>query len=70
METVTLSKDLIDDYNNDGAVVIRRVFSKKWIELVRDGIAKNLESPSAFSEKLKVNDSDGVYFNDYCNWRE
>ena len=34
------------------------------------GIAKNLENPSLYSESLKGEGGNGAYFNDYMNWRE
>ena len=40
------------------------------------GIEKNLEKPSIYSESLKSLDGDGdggrggAYFNDYMNWRQ
>lgn len=58
----------IEDYEKNGAVCLRGVFDKTWIELVRNGIEKNIASPSIFGEKLKGDKSDGYYFDDYCNW--
>ncbi|GFY65979.1 uncharacterized protein TNIN_229011 [Trichonephila inaurata madagascariensis] len=59
---------VIEDYEKNGAVCLRGIFDKTWIELVRNGIEKNLASPSVFGEKLKGDKSDGHYFDDYCNW--
>jgi len=69
METISLSNEIIEQYNKDGAVFLRGIFSPKWVQVVKDGLAKNVENPSKFSESLKVNKSDGIYFNDYCNWK-
>ena len=41
-------------FQEDGAVVLRSVFSDYWIKLVQQGIQKNLENPSKYAEWLKV----------------
>ncbi len=46
------------------------MLSIEWVDLVKTGIAKNVESPSIFGEKLRANPTEGSYFNDYCNWRQ
>jgi len=56
-------------FEKDGAIVLRNVFSKEWVEKVRAGIQINLEKPSQYSEKLALKEGQGSYFNDYCNWQ-
>ncbi|GIY50339.1 uncharacterized protein CDAR_86431 [Caerostris darwini] len=63
-----IDQKLIEEYEQNGAVCLRNVFDKAWIDLARVGIEKNLASPSSFGEKLKGDKSDGHYFDDYCNW--
>lgn len=57
---------LVEQYERDGAVVVRQVFHHSWVEKIRQGIAKNLDQPSQHSERLLK--GHGAYFNDYCNW--
>ncbi|KAG8176290.1 hypothetical protein JTE90_004130 [Oedothorax gibbosus] len=64
-----LETSLVEEYEKNGAVCLRGVFSEYWVDLVRRGIEKNLASPSPFSEKLKGYKNGGHYFDDYCNWR-
>ncbi|XP_069688282.1 uncharacterized protein [Periplaneta americana] len=65
-----LTPELMKRFHEDGAVVLRGVFSTYWVELVRRGIQRNLEKPSKYAEWLKTGEKSGVYFNDYCNWKE
>ncbi|KAF8788805.1 hypothetical protein HNY73_006810 [Argiope bruennichi] len=60
---------LIDEYEQNGAVLLKDVFDPFWIDLVHDGIEKILADPSCYSEKLKGKTGDGHYFDDYCNWQ-
>lgn len=60
---------LIEEYQENGAVCLRNVFSREWLELAAQGIEKNIASPSPLGEKLKGDKSDAYYFDDLCNWR-
>jgi len=57
-------------YEEYGAIVLRNVFSPSWLQKVSRGIEVNLEHPSMYSEKLAVEEGQGSYFNDYCNWQD
>lgn len=49
-----VTEEQIAQYQSDGAVLLRNVFSQQWVDLVREGIEINLKSPSQFGEWLKV----------------
>lgn len=63
-----IPEELVAKYNEDGAILLPGVFSPPWVEKVRAGIARNLESPSQYGEMLRPVANKGAYFNDYCNW--
>ena len=63
-----LSQQDIQQFDNDGAILLKGIFDKSWIEKVELGILKNFTKPSKYSEKLKGPTGCGFYFNDYCNW--
>ncbi|GLH05514.1 uncharacterized protein GBIM_11094 [Gryllus bimaculatus] len=67
--TSILTEETIHKFQNEGAVVLRGVFSPYWIQTVQKGIKKNLQNPSKYAQWLKTSESSGVYFNDYCNWK-
>lgn len=65
-----INEELIEEYQENGAVCVRNAFSKEWVDIVAQGIEKNLESPGPFGEKLASdNNSNAYYFDDLCNWR-
>jgi hypothetical protein len=38
------------------------------VDVVKNGIARNVKNPSPLGENLKASPKEGAYFNDYCNW--
>ncbi|OQV19404.1 hypothetical protein BV898_06634 [Hypsibius exemplaris] len=66
---VSVSDAAIAEFETNGAVCLRQVFSPPWIEKVQRGIAKNLVAPGPYAESLRDGPSEGVYFNDYFNFR-
>ncbi|XP_063587650.1 uncharacterized protein LOC134764880 isoform X3 [Penaeus indicus] len=65
---VEIQAEVVEQYQRDGAVLVKSVFSPSWVNKVRDGIMKNLEKPSQYSERLVAKEGEGTYFDDYCNW--
>ncbi|XP_037790621.1 uncharacterized protein LOC119585978 [Penaeus monodon] len=65
---VEIHAEVVEQYQRDGAVLVKSVFSPSWVNKVRDGIMKNLEKPSQYSERLVAKEGEGAYFDDYCNW--
>ena len=61
-----LSKKNIEDYENNGVIIIKDVF-KDWIKPLRIGLQKVLDNPSQHGRE-NVNDDKGRFFEDYCNW--
>ncbi|XP_042209659.1 uncharacterized protein LOC121857661 [Homarus americanus] len=63
---VKVKEALVEQYQRDGAVLVKKAFHQDWVEKVRQGIAKNLQKPSQYSQCLMQ--GKGAYFNDFCNW--
>ena len=62
-----LSPSKIKDFETDGAVLVKGLFSD-WIDTIRSGIDKNMADPGSYAaENLKSGES-GRFFDDYCNW--
>jgi len=59
--------DQIHDYKQNGAVVIRGLFTD-YIELIRIGIEKNLKNPGEYAAENLNSGESGRFFDDYCNW--
>ena len=62
-----LSSEEIDSYENQGAIVIKNVFSP-WIDLLRTGFEKVLKEPGPHARE-NVKNQEGRFFEDYCNWQ-
>jgi len=63
-----LSTDLIDQFNKDGAVLIKGKFDRKWIETLREGISKDIENPSPRFERHTKDDDSPGYYEDFWSW--
>ena len=61
-----LSDQQIKDYQKFGVIIIKDIF-KEWIEPLRIGFQKVLNKPSKHGRE-NVNDNQGRFFEDYCNW--
>ncbi|XP_068210028.1 uncharacterized protein [Palaemon carinicauda] len=66
---IRVDEALVEEYQRNGAVLVKGVFDNKLVEKVRRGIDKNLKTPSKYGESLKARDGEGAYFDDYCNWQ-
>ena len=70
MAMANIDLELISQFQEDGAVLLKNAFEPKWIALAEKVIQKTMDNPSEFSEMLKPNENEGGYFNDYCNWQQ
>ena len=63
-----LNTDQIDQYEKEGAVLIKGKFDSEWIEKLRKGISKDIKNPSPrFVRHTKDNNAPG-YFEDFWTW--
>ncbi|MEM9521173.1 MAG: phytanoyl-CoA dioxygenase family protein [Actinomycetota bacterium] len=63
-----LDPSLIDDFERNGAVVLRAVFAD-WIDELAAGVATNEASPGPyFAENVPAGEP-GRFWDDYCNWQ-
>ena len=60
-----MTPDQITDFQRDGAVVVRGVFSD-WVTRMAAGVAQNMAEPGEYASENAV--SEGRFFDDYCNW--
>ena len=59
----------IETFQTQGVVCPRGAF-REWVEKLKKGIATNHADPSNDrGERIKSEDSQTFYFNDYFNWR-
>ena len=61
-----LTHKQIKDYQKHGVIIVKDIF-KDWIDPLRKGFQKVLDSPSKHGRE-NVNENNGRFFEDYCNW--
>ena len=62
-----ITKSIIQTFQRDGAVVVRNALSSKWLNVISNGIERNLLQPSEYASENDV--TEGRFFDDYVNWR-
>ncbi|MDG2284809.1 MAG: phytanoyl-CoA dioxygenase family protein, partial [Alphaproteobacteria bacterium] len=65
---MTLDNDIISSFHEDGAVILRDVFSPDWIETLRRGVDHNMGTPGPYTRGYTKHGAPGHFFGDYCNW--
>lgn len=62
-----LDPKTIEQFHEDGAAVLRGVFSE-WVETLRAGVAANMDDPDPNARIYTGENGGGRFFVDYCNW--
>ncbi len=60
--------DAAGRYRQDGAIVLRGVFSD-WIEPLRAGVEALMANPSPLERTVQPADGSAPFFQDLCNWQ-
>ena len=58
----------VEDFQRDGAVVVRAAFTPDEVATVTRGIDRNLAEPSPRALVASRDDDPGRFFEDFCNW--
>ena len=61
-----LNQSEIDTFQQEGAVVLRNVFTD-WVPTLIEGVEKNLAQPSPLVRDY-YDEKGGRFFGDYCSW--
>lgn len=69
VQACTTDQDVVD-YQRDGAVCIRNLFTPEEVELLKSGIEANLAQPSPRGMVASRPDDPGRFFEDFCNWQD
>ena len=62
-----LKKSIIDNYKNNGVVVLRNVINIKWINALKRGLKINFQNPSKYKCIYEKNYKKELFYDDYCN---
>ena len=64
-----ISDDLVAQFQRDGAICIRQLFSPDELAELRAGIDLNLAAPSPRAKVASTVDDPGFFIEDFCNWQ-
>jgi ectoine hydroxylase-related dioxygenase (phytanoyl-CoA dioxygenase family) len=64
---VAVTEGTVAAYQRDGAVLIKGLFAD-WVDVIRDGIARNMANPGPYAAENNRPGDTGRFFDDYCNW--
>ena len=58
----------IQEFSQNGAVLLKNAFASKWLSLLAEGIEKNRKDPGPYACQYTPADKEGNFYDDYCNW--
>ena len=65
---LNLGKDIIREYNEKGASVLRQCVNQKWIEKLRKAIEKDISNPGPFVHCYKAENGAGAFHGNLRTW--
>lgn len=69
MQNTQLTPDLINEFQQNGAVCLRQLLTPAEINLLCQGIEKNLKQLSPRAKVASSADDPGHFVEDFCNWQ-
>ena len=63
-----LTDDHIAQYQTEGVTLVKGLFADQ-VDLLRDGIARNMADPGPYAAENLHKHEQGRFFDDYCNWQ-
>ena len=67
--TFTLVQSDIDAYKNDGAVLLKNVISRKWLDRVAGAIERDILDPGPFCHSYEPEDGQGRFHGNLRTWQ-
>lgn len=67
MPHALISQNDIETYQRDGVVFVKGLFADQ-VELLREGVARNMIEPGPYAAENLRDGEAGRFFDDYCNW--
>jgi len=65
-----ISAELVDQFQRDGAVCVRQLFSPEELTVLRAGIDANLTHLSPRAKVASLPNDPGYFVEDFCNWQD
>ncbi len=64
-----ITQATVDEFQRDGAVVIRGALNAAEVALLTRGVEANLHAPGPLAAVASAADDPGRFFEDFCNWQ-
>ena len=62
-----ISNSQIQEFSENGAILLKNAFDLDWIDILGEGIEKNRKDPGPYSCQYTPQDDEGDFYDDYCN---
>lgn len=69
-ETRVLSDEQIDEFDRDGVIIVRGLFSPDEVATIERGIERVLADPGPMFKVASQPDDPGRFVEDFCRWQE
>ena len=66
---IQISDSLIDEFEHQGAVCLRGLFTRDWLDRLAAGVEKNFANPGPDHTVYTKEGEPGGFYDDYCNWQ-
>lgn len=63
-----ITKSQIQEYSDNGAILIKNAFDLEWLTILKKGLEKNRKDPGPYACQYTPDDDEGDFYDDYCNW--
>lgn len=69
MSEVRISDDVVQKFQEKGAVCLRGLFEQSWLDKLAAGVEKNFADPGPDHTVYTPEGEPGGFYDDYCNWQ-
>ena len=66
----SIPPESVERFRTDGAVCLRGVIDTEWIELLRRGVTRNLDTPTPLHTVQTLEEEPGYFLSDICSSQE
>ena len=64
-----LEKNTINEYLNNGVVLLKNIIDLNWIKELQKGVEYNFKNPSKYKCVYENDNNSEIFYDDYCNWQ-
>lgn len=69
MSTLAIPDAVVDEFECNGAVCLRGLFDRSWLDKLAVGLERNFANPGPDHTVYTKEGEPGGFYDDYCNWQ-